>query len=89
MPRLLKNNETDGLTLLLSALGKSKDQPRWTRQQELQLHTWDAEAARKALSTTSVTLWLVKTLPPTTAAPGPGHSRECGGMRMSMGFRQP
>ena len=38
--------------------------------------TWEAAAALKALSTTSVTRWLVSTLPPTTAASGEGDSSE-------------
>jgi len=51
--------------------------------------TWDAAAALKALRTTSVTRWLVSTLPPTTAAVGEGLRMVSGGMRTVMGFKQP
>lgn len=51
--------------------------------------TCEAAAALKALRTTSVTRWLVRTLPPTTAAFGEGHRIEPSGMRMVIGFKQP
>ena len=43
----------------------------------------------KALKTTSVTRWLVRTFPPTTAASAAGLSREPSGMWTVMGFMQP
>ena len=51
--------------------------------------TWEAAAALKALKMTSVTRWLVSTLPPTTAAWSLGLSRVPGGMVMVTGARQP
>eukprot|EP00955_Chlamydomonas_euryale_P069168 360341-Chlamydomonas_euryale.AAC.12 len=49
----------------------------------------DAAAASKAFRTTSVTRWLVSTLPPTTAASGLGLSRQPVGILTVMGARQP
>jgi hypothetical protein len=63
--------------------------PRAAPRAASSARTWDAAAAPKALSTTSVTRWLVSTLPPTTAASGLGLSRHCGGMTTLMGARQP
>ena len=51
--------------------------------------TWEAAAALKHFSTTSVTLWLVSTLPPTTAASDEGLSRQWGGILTVRGARQP
>jgi len=41
------------------------------------------------LRTTSVILWLVRTLPPTTAAEGEGFKNVFSGTITSIGFRQP
>lgn len=51
--------------------------------------TCDAAAALKALRMTSVTRWLVSTLPPTTAASGDGLRIVLGGILTVTGFRQP
>ena len=51
--------------------------------------TCDAAAALKALRITSVTRWLVSTLPPTTAASGDGLRIVLGGILTVTGFRQP
>ena len=50
---------------------------------------WEAAQARKQRRMTSVTRWLVRTLPPTTAAPSEGERMDRGGMRTVMGARQP
>ena len=51
--------------------------------------TCDAAAALKALKMMSVTRWLVRTLPPTTAASSLGLSKQPGGIVMVTGARQP
>ena len=51
--------------------------------------TCEAAAAVKALRVTSVTRWLVSTLPPTTAASAEGLSRQPLGIRTVMGFMHP
>ena len=51
--------------------------------------TCDAAAASKARSTTSVTRWLVSTLPPTTAASGVGARMDGAGMSILTGVKQP
>lgn len=48
--------------------------------------TWEAAAALKAFSTTSVTRWLVSTFPPTTAASGEGDSRQPVGAQPNQPF---
>jgi len=59
------------------------------RQKFLAGGTCEAAAAWKALSTTSVTRWLVSTLPPTTAASGVGARMDGVGMSILTGARHP
>ena len=51
--------------------------------------TCEAAAALKALRTTSVTRWLVKTFPPTTAASGVGDRMDAAGILIVTGAKQP
>ena len=51
--------------------------------------TCDAAAALKALRMTSVTRWLVSTLPPTTAASADGLKMVFGGIFTVTGFKHP
>ncbi len=59
------------------------------RQKFLAGGTCEAAAASKALSTTSVTRWLVSTLPPTTAASGVGARMDGVGMSILTGAKHP